>query len=308
MVDNNDSGIDFSQLVSALTNKFERVSNKSNVITDIAQTGDDVKYTTIAAVRNWVVTKLSGKQDTISDLASIRSGAELGASALQEGDNVSDLINDVGYLTEHQSLANYYTKTQTDSAISGHHDTTKQDKINDLATIRSGAEKGATAVQPTAIANMVESGDNVSVLTNDVGYLTEHQSLANYYTKTQTDSAIGTAISGVTQFDYEVVSSLPASGVKGKIYLVSNSGSSGNIYDEYIWIVVSGSGKFEKIGTTQIDLSNYFTKTGTNSAIDTKISTHNSSSSAHSTLFANKLEESDLQSAFDGLADAIDDI
>ena len=67
-------------------------------------------------------------------------------------------------------------------------------------------------------------------------------------------SAISTAISGVTQFDYEVVTTLPTTGVKGKIYLKSNgSSTSQNIYDEYIWI---GTG-YEKIGTTEIDLSNY---------------------------------------------------
>lgn len=54
-----------------------------------------------------------GKQDTIADLAAIRSGAEKGATALQE----------------HQD-------------ISG-----KQDVITDLATIREGASKGATALQ-----------------------------------------------------------------------------------------------------------------------------------------------------------------
>lgn len=35
----------------------------------------------------------------------------------------------------------------TEAYVNGHHDSTKQDKISDLATIRSGAEKGATAVQ-----------------------------------------------------------------------------------------------------------------------------------------------------------------
>ena len=42
---------------------------------------------------------LASKQDTISDLAAIRAGANAGASALQSGDNVSELNNDAGYLT-----------------------------------------------------------------------------------------------------------------------------------------------------------------------------------------------------------------
>jgi len=74
---------------------------------------------------------VAGKQDTISDLATIRSGAAAGATAYQKPatgipatdlapgavptvpTNVSAFANDAGYLTEHQSLANYVQKSQT---------------------------------------------------------------------------------------------------------------------------------------------------------------------------------------------------
>ena len=62
---------------------------------------------------------LASKQDTISDLDTIRSGAEAGATAVQP----------ITFTTE---LA------------------TKQDVISDLADIRTGAAKGATAVQPSS--------------------------------------------------------------------------------------------------------------------------------------------------------------
>lgn len=82
-------------------------------------------------------------------------------------------------------------------------------------------------------------------------------------------SAVDTAIAGVTQFDFEVVTSLPTTGVKGKIYLVAHSHGTGDAYDEYIW---TGSA-FEKIGNTDIDLSGYMLKTDmvaiTTSEIDT---------------------------------------
>lgn len=68
---------------------------------------------------------------------------------------------------------------------------------------------------------------------------------------------IDNAIAGVTGIDFQIVASLPATGEKGVIYLVSHSGTAPDVYDEYIWITVSGTGQFEKIGTTQIDLSNY---------------------------------------------------
>ena len=71
------------------------------------------------------------------------------------------------------------------------------------------------------------------------------------------NDAIGTAIAGIQGISYEVVTSLPATGSAGVIYLVSNGGSGQNSYDEYIWLGSS----YEKIGTTAVDLSGYWSKT-----------------------------------------------
>jgi hypothetical protein len=79
--------------------------------------------------------------------------------------------------------------------------------------------------------------------------------LQNRYTKAAADAAIASAIAGVTQFDYELVESLPATGEKGVIYLVPNQGTGSNLYNEYIWIVVSGEGKFENLGQRDLDIS-----------------------------------------------------
>ncbi len=77
------------------------------------------------------------KQNTISDLETIRSGAALGATALQS-----------------------FTETDPVFTASAAHDITasdittwngKQDAISDLETIRSGAAAGATAVQPNEL-------------------------------------------------------------------------------------------------------------------------------------------------------------
>jgi len=59
---------------------------------------------------------------------------------------------------------------------------------------------------------------------------------------------------------------------------LANNGTAPNIYDEYIW---TGSG-YEKIGTTDVDLSGYMLTTDmvaiTNSEIDTITSTTSSGS------------------------------
>lgn len=64
-------------------------------------------------------------------------------------------------------------------------------------------------------------------------------------------TAVSDAIAGVTGIEYTIVASLPATGEAGVIYLIANSGSGQNIYDEYIWV----NNAFEKIGTTEIDIS-----------------------------------------------------
>lgn len=85
--------------------------------------------------------------------------------------------------------------------------------------------------------------------------------LSNRYTKAQTDSAIATAIAGVTQFEYAIVDEdhpLPAEGVKGTIYLVPNTDpSSSNNYNEMIWIVVDGTGHYETLGPAAIDTASF---------------------------------------------------
>lgn len=70
-------------------------------------------------------------------------------------------------------------------------------------------------------------------------------------------AAVAAAVEGITGFEFEVVASLPDTGEAGKIYLVSNGGGSQNIYDEFIWV----NNAWEKIGTTAVDLSGYWSKT-----------------------------------------------
>ncbi|WP_418748588.1 hypothetical protein [Faecalibacillus intestinalis] len=88
--------------------------------------------------------------------------------------------------------------------------------------------------------------------------------LSAYAKSADVTKEIASAVSGVTQIDYSVVEALPSTGKKGVIYLVANSGSGNNIYDEYIYI----NSKFEKLGSREMDLSSYAKKTD----IPTKVS------------------------------------
>lgn len=69
-------------------------------------------------------------------------------------------------------------------------------------------------------------------------------------TKKYVDDAIG----GVNSFEYEVVQALPTTNIKDHtIYLVPKTGTTGDVYDEYLRI----SNAWEHIGSTDVDLSGY---------------------------------------------------
>ena len=62
------------------------------------------------------------------------------------------------------------------------------------------------------------------------------------------------AIAGISGFHAEIVSELPASGQSNILYLVAKStAASGDGYDEYLYI----NGAWERVGSTDIDLSGY---------------------------------------------------
>ena len=84
-------------------------------------------------------------------------------------------------------------------------------------------------------------------------------------------TAVANGIAGITGISYSVVTTLPASGQAGVIYLVANSGSGTNSYDEYIWLGSS----FEKIGTTDVDLSGYMQISAAMSNSDMDTATNN---------------------------------
>lgn len=80
-------------------------------------------------------------------------------------------------------------------------------------------------------------------------------------------NAINSAVGDITSFDVQIVESfdkLPTTGKKGVIYLVPHTHGTSDSYDEYIWVPGSGStaGKYEKIGNTDITLTEYTASKG----------------------------------------------
>lgn len=88
------------------------------------------------------------------------------------------------------------------------------------------------------------------------------------YTKREIDSMFSATITFVR------VDELPATGTHGTVYLVPKQGAgTDDIYDEYLWLSASGSveAHYELIGSTSVDLTNYYTKTQTDNLLDDKV-------------------------------------
>lgn len=140
-----------------------------------------------------------------------------------------------------------------------------------LSGIASGAQVNViesvkvngTKLTPSLKAVDVTVPTKVSQLTNDSGFQTSTQvdsivTGKGYQTQSQVQSLINSAVGNITSIRYEKVTSLPATGSNGVIYLVAHSHGTQDIYDEYIWL--SETKTYEKIGNTDIDLSAYVKK------------------------------------------------
>ena len=152
----------------------------------------------------------------------------------------------------------------------------KQNVIADLADIRSGAQAGSTAYQKP-VTGIPQTDLTTELQLALASFITASaQNLAYYYLKSETYSAseVDQMIAAIKQFQYESVAVLPEASAQtvGKIYLVPSADpKTRNTKDEYITLTTVEEGtttySWECIGSTTIDLSNYYNKAQTDAAI-----------------------------------------
>ena len=207
--------------------EYNALSTKEENVLYVISDAEEIKFKTINGAQITgdgnieLATKeeLNTKQDVISDLDSIRSGAAKGSTALQSvpsGYATEQWVNEQGFLKEHQDISNLATKQEL---------ATKQDVINDLETIRSGAALGATALQSvpdtyalkseipdiTTKQDKLISGSNIKTINGNSllgsGDITIEggADLSGYYTKSEIDAMIGGASSTITEINNLVV-------------------------------------------------------------------------------------------------------
>lgn len=124
-------------IIAFIQTEIGKKADTSQLPVKVSQLENDVPYATSAELESG----LSSKQGTIEDLDSIRSGAALGATALQF--IPSEYVTD-----EDLSQKGYATVAQLNEGLGS-----KQGTITDLASIREGAVLGKTAIQEDDLAN-----------------------------------------------------------------------------------------------------------------------------------------------------------
>ena len=148
---------------------------------------------------------------------------------------LSDLYDDADHRTVSDDEKNKWNN-KVDKVVGK--DLSSNDFTNSEKEKLEGIEIGANKVT------------KVSQLTNDKNFKTEIE--------------IQELINNSTKLKKEVVTSLPSTGKEDIVYLLKNKNDSNNFYTEYMWI----GGRWEIIGDTKVDLTDYAKK----SDIKTKLS------------------------------------
>ena len=209
------------------------VNKRVNLVvpTKVSDLTNDKKFQTNAEVASAI--KGSGYQANVIETVKV-NGSILDVDSKKSVNVIVPTDNSV--LT---NGAGYQTASDVSSAL-----TNSGYQANVIETVKVN---NVALVPSSKTVNITVPTDN-SALTNGAGYQTA---------KNVTD-AINEAIGGLTGISFEIVETLPTQGKTGVIYLIAHSHGTKDNYDEYIWLEKSKS--YEKIGNTDVDLSNYVTK------------------------------------------------
>ena len=173
--------------------------------------------------------------------------------------------------------------TAINNAITGaggtshtHSNLSTLEKITELKLTTWDAKIGANDVENlnytnanmSAVTNVKEGLDTIVV--NVTGLISNINDINNTNTGilAQAKQYTNQQIALQTHLSFSIVNDLPSSDIStSTIYLKPMGGSSPNTYEEYIYI----NSKWEIIGTTKTDLSDYYTKTQVDNLLNSKV-------------------------------------
>jgi hypothetical protein len=225
-----------------------------------------------------------------NNLRAVTSGAVYDALETKQDKLVnpltkSDVVNNLNTTTTNLPLSANMGKKLQDEKASKDVATTSTDGLmsstdkSKLDGIESGAEANVQSdwnqTTTTADDYIKNKPTKLSDFTNDSGFINNTvNNLTNYYLKTDTytKTEVNGLISSIVTLNIEIVSSLPTTDIsQTTIYLVPKSTSqTNNVYCEYINTDGTTAG-WEKIGDTEVDLSNYYTITQVDNLLANKV-------------------------------------
>lgn len=117
--------------------------------------------------------------------------------------------------------------------------------------------------------NLINKPTKLSDFTNDKNFITNTaNNLSNYYLKTETytQSEVNDLVSQLASLSIDIVETLPTTDISTTtIYLINASGT--NNYNQWMYI----NNAWANIGSTSVDLTNYYTKTQTDTLLADKV-------------------------------------
>ena len=176
--------------VSAFTNDAGYLTEHQSLDNYYTKTESDGKYATQVVVNEEIAARISDIRDVKATLESKADKTEIPSL---NGYATEQWVGQQGYLTEHQQLKTINGESilgSGDLVISGAEETDPvwtAEKVNyyTKSEVNTSLETKANKTEIPTVPT------NVSAFTNDAGYLTEHQSLNNYYTKSEIDGIVG---------------------------------------------------------------------------------------------------------------------
>lgn len=116
----------------------------------------------------------------------------------------------------------------------------------EISTVNTNLSSKISQIETTAIPNAIKAAIVDNLDTED----------SNKALSATQGKVLKTMISNLANLRIEVLNELPSTGETNVIYLVKKAGTNPDVHDEYVYV----EGNWEKIGNTEVDPSNYYTK------------------------------------------------
>lgn len=254
-----------NNFTTAMKNKLDSVEEgaEPNKI-EIIQRNGSVLPINNKIVNVEVPTKTSDLTNDSGFINSIPIASDTILGGIKVGDNLSITADGVlsaeaGGTTDYSVLLN---KPVLNTANTNSLAVNSNETINGIVSLHKISKTGSYE----DLLNKPTIPTKTSDLENDSGFITNTvNDLTNYYLKseTYTQTEVNNLIGQIKTISIEVVDTLPTTGEDNKIYLVPKEGSTGDVYNEYIWV----NNTWELIGSTQVDLTGYATQDWVNNQI-----------------------------------------